>query len=193
MRHANREGGPAVGVSMSHRPHGVQGRHAPSGAHRRARLAWLAAMGLALMAATRVPPSRAALDPAASWRALLTAAGCPPELAHELSVRVERLAGPLPAADPDDAITAAQRAEQITHLVVGRHGLQLTPVQLDAALTTLFGSPAASGESANDRGDPSTAAARSPPAPAAAAPTEPFTTRHALEHLREWLPTPVPR
>lgn len=193
MRHPNRHGAPVQGSSMSHRPNGLQRRHAPCRSLRRARLAWLAAMSLALMAATRVPPSPAALDPAASWRALLAAAGCPPELAHELSVRVERLSGPPPAADPDVAITAAQRAEQITHLVVGRHGLQLTPAQLDAALTTLFGSPAASGESANDRGDPSTDAARSPPAPATAAPTEPFTTRHAVEQLREWLPTPAPR
>ncbi|MBU6209537.1 MAG: hypothetical protein KGR22_06475 [Planctomycetes bacterium] len=150
-------------------------------------------MSLALMAAARVPPSRTPLDPAAAWRMLLAAAGCPPELAHDLSVRVERLAGPPPAADPDDAITAAQRAEQITHLVVGRHGLQLTPAQLDAALTTLFGSAEPSVEGGGDRGDSSTAAARSPPAPAAAAPTEPFTTRHAARQLREWLPTPAPR
>lgn len=193
MRQANREGAPEEGSSMSHRPNGLQVRHAPCRSLRRARLAWLAAMSLALLAATHAPPARAALDPAAAWRMLLAAAGCPPELAHDLSVRVERLAGPPPAADPDDAITAAQRAEQITHLVVGRHGLQLTHAQLDAALTTLFGSPAASGESANDRGDSSTAAARSPPAPAAAAPTEPFTTRHAAQQLREWLPTPAPR
>jgi hypothetical protein len=159
----------------------------------RARLGMLCLMSLALLAATHAPPARAALDPAAAWRMLLTAAGCPPELAHDLSVRVERLAGPPATADPDDAITTMQRAEQITHLAGGRHGLQLTTAQLDAALTAIFGSAAPSGEGGVDRGAPSTPAARSPPAPAAAAPTEPFTTRHAARQLREWLPTPAPR
>jgi|LauGreDrversion4_2_1035121.scaffolds.fasta_scaffold47996_2 hypothetical protein len=178
---------------MSHHPDGVQVRHAPSRALRRARLAWLAAMSLALMAATRVPPSRAAHDPAASWRALLTAAGCPPGIAHDLAVRIECLAGAPPGPNEDVAVTAAQRAEQITHLVVGRHGLQLSQAQLDAALTTLVGTPASSDRASGSVHGPSTNADAAPKAAATPEPIEPFTTRHAVEQLREWLPTPAPR
>jgi len=150
-------------------------------------------MGLALMAATRVPPSRAALDPAASWRALLAAAGCPPGVAHDLAVRIERLAGAPSAPNADVAVTAAQRAEQITHLVVGRHGLQLSQAQLDAALSALIGTPASSDRASGSVHGPSTDADPAPKAEATPEHHEPFTTKHAVEQLREWLPTPVPR
>lgn len=193
MRQADRPCGPSPSSSQRHPADGAGNHRARSRVLRRARLAWLAAMSLALIAATRVPPSPGALDPAASWRALLAAAGCPPAVAHELSVRIERLEGGPPATDPEGALSAAQRAEQITHLAVGRHGLQLTTTQFDAALSALFGRQGASHEQGGDRGDPSTNAGRAPPHQAAGDPTEPFTTRHAVELLREWLPTPAQR
>ncbi len=194
MNHpTGRIGGPLRGIGSIPRMAGTGGQR--MGAHTlwRARLALLCWMSLALLAATHAPPVRDALDPSAAWRKLLAAAGCPPELAHDLSVRIERLAGPPPAADPHGAITAMQRAEQIMHLAGGRHGLQLTTAQLDAALTALFGSSPSSREGSGARGDPSTTADQAPPAPAVAEHPEPFTTRHAAAQLREWLPTPAPR
>lgn len=178
---------------MIHRPGVAQGVHTPTRVLGRARLAWFAAMSLVLMAATRSSPSRTALDPAASWRALLTAAGCPLDLAHDLAVRIERLAGAPPGPDEDVAVTAAQRAEQITHLVVGRHGLQLSQAQLDAALATLIGTPASSDGASNPVHGPSTDADAAPKTAATPKRNEPFTTRHAVEQLREWLPTPAQR
>ncbi len=158
----------------------------------RARLAAFLAMSLALLAATQAPSSSAALDPAASWRALLTAAGCPPGLAHDLAIRIERLAGPPPGPNEDVAVTAAQRAEQIRHLVVGRHGLQLTPAQIDAALAALIGAPASSGRSSHVMHGPPVDADAASLAQATPEPLHPFTTRHAVDQLREWLPTAAP-
>jgi hypothetical protein len=177
---------------MSHRTDNPQVRHTRSRVLHRARLVWLAAMSLALVAASYLPPSHDALDPAAAWRALLVAAGCPVELAHDLAVRIEQLAGAPPGPGEDVAVTAAQQAEQITHLAVGRHGLRLTPAQLDAALVALIGTPSSSGRAASSLQGPSTDADAAPKAAATPETLEPFTTRHAQALLREWLPTAAP-
>ncbi|MBM4110630.1 MAG: hypothetical protein FJ254_04620 [Phycisphaerae bacterium] len=158
----------------------------------RARLALITAMSSVLLSSTNAVPRVAALDPAASWRELLATAGCPPGVAHDLAVRIERLAGPPPARAQPGAVTAEQRAEQITHLAVGRHGLQLTPAQLDAALAALF-SPAESGDHGADTGGGPSAAHIHARTSVPAEPGRPFTTRLALELLREWLPTPAQR
>lgn len=159
----------------------------------RARLAFLAALVSALLSAAHARPPLGVLDPAARWRVLLAAAGCPPAVAHDLAVRIQRMAGPQPGADQDGAMTAARIAEQITHLAVGRHGLQLTPAQFDAALVVLIGSAEQPRHGIGAISEPACVVGQ-PSSPAA--PSEhgqPFTTKHAQELLREWLPTPGPR
>ena len=166
---------------------------------RRARMAFLGAITTVLLAAAHVPGSRASLDPAAGWRALLQTAGCPPQVAHDLAVRIERMAGPAPGPDHEGAITAMQRAEQVTHLAVGQHGLRLTTTQLDAALMALFGHPAMAAPNSGtgtestaspDQHDQNVRASATPPQQPVG---QPFTTRQAVELLCEWLPTPARR
>ena len=166
---------------------------------RRARMAFLGAITTVLLAAAHVPGSRASLDPAAGWRALLQTAGCPPQVAHDLAVRIERLAGPPPVPDHDGAVTAMQCAEQITHLAVGRHGLRFNDAQLDSILLALLGTAAPTDPLSGTGDDAAThAGGRGGIAPASAPSLEqyvgpPFTTRQAVELLREWLPTPARR
>jgi hypothetical protein len=166
---------------------------------RRARMAFLGAITTVLLAAAHVPGSRAALDPAAGWRALLQGAGCPPQVAHDLAVRIERMAGPAPGPDHEGAITAMQRAEQVTHLAVGQHGLRLTAAQLDAALMALFGHPAMASPNSGSGTESTVFPGQHDRTPhASAAPPHQsvgqlFTTRQAVELLCEWLPTPARR
>lgn len=161
----------------------------------RARSVFLVVLSLTLLAAAHVPQPRGSLDPASSWRFLLTAAGCPPHGAHDLAVRIERLSGTPPQGDAGMELMARQVAQQITHLAFGEHGLRLTPSQLDAAIELLVGHPASSG---GDRSAAADAVTGQPGSTAQAMPmhslpAEPFTTRHAREALSEWLPSPGPR
>lgn len=178
---------------MNHRTDGARTSRERHIMMLRARLGLLAAMGLMLIAAAHAPHARGALDPAASWRTLLAAAGCPPVVAHDLAVRIERLAGRPPGPGVTGELTAAQRAGQIAHLAMGRHGLQLTTAQLDAAIAALVSSPATPDHGSGAGSDRSAANEQSPSAPAASASSQPFTTRHAHELLREWLPSPAQR
>jgi len=161
----------------------------------RARFALIAAISIGLLAGTWLPPSRPALDPAAPWCALLINAGCVPARAHDLAIRIERVVGRPPPAAHGVAGTARQLAEQIAHLAVGRHGLQLTPSQLDTAIMTLAGNVDLSIHERNaEGGKPPTGARPSrPPPPVRQDPGQPFTTHHARAQLEEWLPTPGPR
>ncbi|MBM4051719.1 MAG: hypothetical protein FJ270_03100 [Planctomycetes bacterium] len=159
---------------------------------RRARGALLVAMTLALGVAMHAPPSLAALDPAAPWRVLLVTAGCPPGVAHDLAVRIERMAGQPPGPDQDGAVTMARIAEQITHLAVGRHGLQLSPAQLDAVLAVLVGGAGSPEQNTTGADERQSSDPRPSDRPSPGDTPQPFTTRNAHDLLCEWLPTPAP-